>query len=139
MLRGPIDFVVIAFDGSNFDGSVLKELNAVVDAGIISIVALSVISKDKNGVFTQLDVENSKNESVVSFARKYNTTSDPLSTEDIDEVSDLLVNDSTAAVLVIEHLWAKPLKQALLNKKGYLVAEGRIHPEAAAELEKGGK
>jgi len=37
-------------------------------------------------------------------------------------------------VLIIEHLWAKPLKEALLKAGGKLVAEGRIHPEAEVEL-----
>ena len=58
--------------------------------------------------------------------------------EDIDEMGDLLENNTAAGLLVIEQLWAKPLKKALLDANGVLVAEGRIHPEAAQELDNGG-
>jgi hypothetical protein len=43
-------------------------------------------------------------------------------------------NGDVMAIDVIEHLWAKPLKQAILESGGQLVAEGRIHPEAEREL-----
>jgi hypothetical protein len=45
-----------------------------------------------------------------------------------------MANNTSGALLMIEHLWAIPLKQAIINANGTLVADGRIHPEAAAEL-----
>jgi len=52
-------------------------------------------------------------------------------------MADLLESNTSAGMLVIEQLWAKPLKKALIDAKGVLIAEGRIHPDAAAELDQG--
>jgi hypothetical protein len=35
---------------------------------------------------------------------------------------------------VIEHLWARGLKRAIKNAGGILIADGRIHPDAYAEM-----
>jgi hypothetical protein len=68
------------------------------------------------------------------------TSSENIDDEDISEMSELLENNTAAGLLVVEQLWAIPLKKALLDANGVLVAEGRIHPDAAAELNKeGGK
>ena len=55
--------------------------------------------------------------------------------EFIQKTIDLLVENEAAGLLVVEQLWAKPLKKALIEANGYLIAEGRIHPDAVAELE----
>lgn len=139
MIRGPIDYVVIGFDSSEFDGSVIKTLEDAVNKGIIAVIDLAVIAKDKEGVITQAEVANLGNEEMSVYLQKYKSAEEMLNDDDVKEIADLMDNNTMAAVLIIEHLWAKPLKQALIDKKGYLVAEGRIHPDAAAELEEGGK
>ncbi|MCU0667406.1 MAG: DUF6325 family protein [Patescibacteria group bacterium] len=134
-MRGPIDYIVVGFDGPKFDGSVLSALAESIDKGIVALVALSVVAKDDQGTVTVMDVSEFDDEFVVQFAQKYNVDSHLVTAEDKEEVADLLENDTAAALLVIEQLWAKPLKKAIINANGYLIAEGRIHPEAVAELE----
>ena len=134
-MRGQIDYIVVGFDGPKFDGSVLAALADAIDKGIISLIALSAIKKDEEGNVTVADVADFGDEFVVQFATKYNVTSDLVTEEDKEEVGDLLENNTAAGLLVIEQLWAKPLKKALIDANGFLIAEGRIHPEAAAELE----
>lgn len=136
-MRGPIDYIVVGFDGNNFDGSMLRELGAVIDQGIIDLVSLAVVSKDEAGNVTVLDIANLGDEYIVEFGEKYAANKTSVDADDIDEIGDLLVENSTAALLVIEQLWAKPLKAAIINANGFLVAEGRIHPEAAEALNEG--
>lgn len=138
-MRGPIDYIVVGFEGNKFDGSILDALGDAIDKGIIDLVALSLITKDKKGEVDEIDVAKIGDEYAVAFSEKYKPSSKHVSKEDIDEVADLLKNNTSAGLLVIEQLWAKPLKKALLDANGVLVAEGRIHPEAAEELNKGGK
>lgn len=134
-MRGPIDYIVVGFEGNNFDGSVLAALADAIDKEIIALVALSVIAKDAEGNVTTLDIAQSGDQFAVEFAQKYQPTGDLVTNDDIDEVADLLENNTAAGLLVVEQLWAKPLKKALIDANGVLVAEGRIHPEAAQELE----
>jgi hypothetical protein len=134
-MRGPIDYIIVGFEGNKFDGSILKALSDALDSGVVSLVALALITKDEKGEVATLDVANVGDAQIVEFTAKYKPTDDGIDKDDIDEVSDLLENNTSAGLLVLEQLWAKPLKKALIDANGVLVAEGRIHPEAAEQLD----
>jgi hypothetical protein len=138
-MLGPIDYIIVGFEGNKFNGSILKSLSDAIENGTIGLVALAFISKDAKGVVTKLDIANLGDEYAVEFSKKYKPSSEHIAEEDINEMSDLLENNTAAGLLVIEQLWAKPLKKALLDANGVLVAEGRIHPEAALELSNKGE
>lgn len=133
-MRGPIDFIVVGFEGNKFDGSILKALGEAVDNGVIGLISLMVISKDTKGNVKTLNIDDIGDDYIVEFAEKYKVTNEQISKDDVDEVADLLENNTSAGILIIEQLWAKPLKKALIDAGGVLVSEGRIHPDAAAEL-----
>ncbi len=134
-MKGPIDFFLIGFEGNKFEGKILKELEKVLEEKIINLVALSIISKDDEGNMTTLKVEDIDDEYFVEFVEKYPPNRDLIAKEDLTEISDLVEDNTTVALLVIEHTWAKPIKKAILDANGVLVADGRIHPEAANEIE----
>ncbi|AKB18238.1 hypothetical protein MSWHS_1375 [Methanosarcina sp. WWM596] len=52
--------------------------------------------------------------------------------EDILEVTDAIPEGTAAAILIIEHLWAKNLKQAIKDAGGVLVSQGMITPKLLA-------
>ena len=133
-MRGPIDFIIVSFTGNKFDGSIMQALSDAVGKGIVALVAMTVISKDAEGVVTKLNVADIGGDYQVDLSSQAPGDTDLIQQDDIDEVSDLLENNTAAGLLVIEHLWAKPLKQAILDANGVLVADGRIHPDAAMEL-----
>lgn len=133
-MHGPIDYIVVGFEGNKFDGSILKALGDAVDAGVIRLVALALVMKDESGQVKSMTVGESGDDYMVEFSEKYVTNTDEVGQDDIDEVAELLNPNTAAGLLVIEQLWAKPLKEALLNANGVLIAEGRIHPDAANEL-----
>lgn len=134
-MRGPIDYIIVGFEGNQFDGSVLAALADAIDSGVIALIDLAVVVKDANGAVTKLNIAEVGDSYAVEFVQKYHTTDQDVTDEDIDEIADLLENNSAAGMLVVEQLWAKPLKKALINANGVLLAEGRIHPDAALELE----
>lgn len=134
-MRGPIDYIIVGFEGNNFNGSILKALADASDNGTIAVLDLALIAKDENGVVTELDVTKIGDDYAVEFVTKYTKDASHISSEDVEEMADLLENNTAAGMVVIEQLWAKPLKQAIINANGVLVAEGRIHPDASAELE----
>ena len=45
-MRGPIDYILVGFEGNKFDGSIMGALTDALDKGVIGLVALSVITKD---------------------------------------------------------------------------------------------
>ena len=133
-MRGPIDYVIVGFEGNKFDGSILRAINDAIENKIIALVALAVIQKDKKETVKLLDITNLGDEYLVEFVEKNKASNKLVTQDDIDEMADLLQPNTSAGLLIIEQLWAKPLKQALLKANGVLIAEGRIHPDAAAEL-----
>jgi hypothetical protein len=133
-MRGPIDFIIVGFEGANFKGDILKALADAIENDTISLLALSVIRKDSGGNTQSLDIADLGDKYLVNFVEEYKVDDELVSQEDIDEVSSLVENNTAVGIMVIEHLWAKPLKKALLDANGALIADGRIHPDAAEEL-----
>lgn len=138
-MLGPIDYIIVGFEGNKFDGSIMKALGEAIDKGIIGLVDLALITKDSKGTVTKLNVADLGDQYVVDLVQKQKPAKSQIDKGDIDEMADLLENNTSAGLLVIEHLWAKPLKKAIIDANGVLIAEGRIHPDAVAELNKGGK
>ena len=134
-MRGPIDYVVVAFDGNKFDGSILAELEKQVEAGVIDVLDMALLMKDENGEVTLLSVENTEDEVITTFVSSNGISGDLIGDDDIDEIGELLDDNTSAGLLIVEQLWAKGLKQAIIDANGKLLIDGRIHDEALAELE----
>jgi hypothetical protein len=132
-MLGPIDYIIVGIKGNNFDGSVLEELKKAVDSGVIRLVDLLFVIKDKDGEVTMAEVTD-QDDDLKQVAEVLGHKDDmPLLTEsDTQKIAEKMENDTTAGILVIEQLWAKGLKKALLDKNAVLLAEGRIHPETVA-------
>lgn len=130
-MLGPIDYIAVGFEGNNFDGSILKALVDATESGAIRVVDLVLIIKDTDGTVAIAEIEDQEDD-LKDVSKLIGHTGDfPLLTEsDIELLGEKMENDTSAGVLVIEHLWAKNLKSALMNAGGILLDEGRIHPEA---------
>jgi hypothetical protein len=129
-MLGPIDYIVVGFKGNNFDGSVLKELSKAVDSGVVRVVDLVFVIKDADGSVTMAEVQDQHKE-LKEVAKMLGHMDDlPLFTEDdVKKIGAKMDNDTSAGILVIEQLWAKGLKKALLDKEAELLDEGRLHPD----------
>ena len=134
-MRGPIDYVIVGFEGNKFEGKILEALGDAIDSGVIALVGLAFVSKDDEGTVVKLGVSDLGDDYLVEMSEKYGVSDELVGDDDIDEIADLLNNNTSAGLLVVEHLWAKPLKKAIGDAGGVLIADGRVHPDAAAELE----
>lgn len=133
-MRGPIDYIIVEFKTNNFTGEILDELSKVVQDGTIAVLDIAMIAKDASGEVAALELSDIEDAGITTFAKDNSVESGLIGDDDIAEVAELMDDDSSVGLLVIEQLWAKGLKQAILNADGVLLAEGRIHPEAAEEI-----
>jgi hypothetical protein len=138
-MLGPIDYIIVGFEGNKFNGSILKALSEAIDKGIIGLVDLALIIKNEKGEVAAVNVADLGDAVAIDFVEKHKPAKKSIDQSDIDEMAGLLKNNTSAGLLIIEQLWAKPLKKAIIDTNGVLIAEGRIHPEAAEELSKEGK
>jgi len=129
-MLGPIDYIVVGFTGNNFNGSILSELTKAIKDGAIRVVDLIFIIKDEDGAFAIAEIEDQDEElrSIVEIF-ELDKGLQLLSEGDVEKIAAAMDNDTSAGVLVIEQLWAKGLKKALLDADAVLLDEGRIHPD----------
>jgi uncharacterized membrane protein len=129
-MLGPIDYIAVSFKGNNFDGSILEALASAVKNGIIRVVDFVFIIKDEDGNVLTAEIEDQEDD-LKELADTLSIEGDmPLLTDDdTRKLGEKMDNDTSAGLLVIEQVWAKDLKQALIDADATLIDEGRIHPE----------
>lgn len=124
---GPIEVLVVGFPGSEFNGDILPALEDVVGRDIVSIVDCVLITKDPDGGIEFLEIEDDgANADVRRLAGLVNEANGLLSDEDIEEFAAALDPGDSAAALVFEHTWAKPLRDAIVGSGGFLLANVRV-------------
>ena len=127
MPLGPIEVLVIAFPGSQFTGAILPELRRLIDNDTISIVDGVLAHTDASGDVTFVEIaEEGANEDAAALADLLDRVNGLISDEDVAELTRGLEPDSTAALLVFEHTWAKPLRDAIVDAGGILAANFRV-------------
>ncbi len=134
MALGPVEYLVIKFEGNRFTAEIAPALKDVVAKGIISIIDLLFVQKDMEGNLRAMELnEIDDDETAGLFDPLVDDITGLLSSEDIEELSESLENNSSAAILLFEHAWATRLRDALVNSGGRLVADGII-PREVVEL-----
>ena len=139
MALGPIEVLVIGFPGNRFNGAILPELEKLIDTDIINIIDGILVRKDENGdvTFTEF-VELGGDDEVALLAELLEESQGLISDDDIDELVSTLEPNSSAAILVFEHTWSKPFRDAVVASGGLLVTSfrvpGLVVDEVLAEL-----
>jgi hypothetical protein len=133
---GPVDYIVVEFPGSKFNGEIAPALDALVANGTIRVLDLIFLRKEENGDLDVIELSD-LDESEAGTLRQYETAlAMLLSEDDVVAVAEAIDPGTTAAVLIWENLWAVPFATAVRHSGGQLVAGGRIPIQAiAAALE----
>ncbi|MEI6237518.1 MAG: DUF6325 family protein [Candidatus Saccharibacteria bacterium] len=133
-MRGPIDFIIVEFDGNNFRGEIIQELEIAVRNKVIDVLDMAMVSKDSDGNVEAIELSNLDSDLIRVIKASKDSGTGLITDEDVAEVGDVLKNNCSAGLLIIEQLWAKGLKKAIIDTGGRLISEGRIHPDATKEL-----
>ena len=139
---GPIQIWTFAFDGSRFKGEILPELDRLKEAEVIRVIDLLVIRKDAAGRVATLTASDLDWEEATSFGAMIGgligmgfageegaeigemagalelADGHLFSKRTRDELIEVLPPNSTSAIALVEHLWAKPLKAAIVRAGG---------------------
>jgi uncharacterized membrane protein len=153
-MLGPIQLLVVGFEtNEKFKGDIRRELTALRTRGVIRVLDLLFVLKDENGdVFAMEDTDLAPGEDVevgrlisqmlgltegaaTPGGADTNALTDTgadygLTNEDILEVADQIEPGTSAGILLIEHVWAAGLKQAIREAGGHPLAQGFLTPEA---------
>ncbi len=136
MVLGPLEYLVVGFEKYRFTGKILVELRAAQEKGIIRVLDLCVIQKDKQGNVTERELSELSGEEATELSPLAGNLMGLLAEEDIQQLAADIPNDSAAGLLLFEHTWAIGLKEAIKNAGAVAVTGGFVPPEALEELEK---
>jgi uncharacterized membrane protein len=153
MAIGPVQLIVLGFNHPEFHGEIIEELERlresdtvrVIDAlavhkdadGEIEVQHLSNLSKDeaielgsKVGALIGLGIEGEEgiDEGAIAGAEAAADGVHMFSDEDAWDVIEEIPDDSAAALLLIEHHWAVPLRDAIARAGGFRISDGFISP-----------
>lgn len=123
---GPVDYLVVEFPGSNFNGEIMPELVDLVNRGVVRVLDLVLIKKQEDGSYEAFEFADIEEGVLGELRELERELADLLSEDDVAAVADALEPGSTAGLLIYENLWAAPFASAVRRSGGQLVASGRI-------------
>ena len=159
MAIGPVQLIVLGFDAPEFHGEIIAELEKlsesgsvkVIDAlavhkdaeGDIEVVHLSTLSKDEAielgtvvGALIGLGIEGEEG-MILGAEAGAEAGADGIqvfSDEEAWDVLEEIPNDSAAALVLLEHQWAIPLRDAIARAGGFRISDGFISPLDLVEV-----
>jgi hypothetical protein len=123
---GPVELIVLGFDGNGFNGQVAPALMDLVERGVIRVIDMAVVMKDADGAVAVLEAGEMDDSIASAFEVLIGSVPGLLSEADIIEIAEDLPPNSTEAVLLVEHVWATAFAQAVRASGGQLLMAERI-------------
>jgi uncharacterized protein DUF6325 len=130
MEHGPLEVLVFTFPGDVDPASVTPAIREVVEAGFVTVVDLVLLLRDASGELDLRDLEDDLSPELEWLKISPHTL---LNDEDIAVVAETLPDDQQAALLVIEHAWAKGAAERLDAAGAELALYARV-PAFEAEM-----
>ena len=155
---GPIQMTSLAFPGNQFKGEILPELEKLKKAGIVRIVDLLQVRKDELGNVMVTTASDLDWEEAVSFGSYVGAlagyaAAGPAGIEkgsmagaaeladghlfdqdDVFRVTQALPKNMSAVLVLFEHLWAKPMLDAVERAGGIELSNDWIRPEEVVSV-----
>jgi len=127
---GPVDWIVVEFPGSTFNGAIAPALRDLVDRDVVRVLDLLVLKKDSDGTLEAFELSDLDTSEIGELRGYESQLAMLLSEDDVTAVAAAIEPGSSAAVLVWENTWAAPFASAVRHSGGQLVASGRIPIQA---------
>ena len=126
---GPVEILVVGFPDNKFTGEIAPALADLVQAGLIRVIDLVFVAKDAEGDVVGIELSELDDSVTVAFRPHVEEPSGILADEDIEDLGADLPLNSSAAILVFEHVWATKFRDAVVDSGGILISSIRIPKE----------
>ncbi|MEU4689756.1 DUF6325 family protein [Actinoplanes sp. NPDC023714] len=139
---GPVQVLVVGFEQPAFSGEILAELTRLGRAGVVRLVDLLLVARAGDGTVATLDVPAGSDweprglvAALLHQPEGEDETGVDAAGASTWSLADAVPPGSTAAVALIEHLWAGPLTAAIRTAGGTPLEETWLAPDDLAALE----
>jgi uncharacterized membrane protein len=153
MAIGPVQLIVLGFEHPEFHGEIVAELERLKESDTVRVIDALAVHKDADGGIEVAHLSNLSKEEAVELGSKVGAliglgiegeegveagamagaeaAADGMqvfSDEQAWDVLDDIPNDSAAALILLEHHWAVPLRDAIDRAGGFRISDGFISP-----------
>ncbi len=159
MAIGPVQLLVLGFDHPDFHGEIIQELERLRESDAVRVIDALAVYKDSAGNVEVEHLSNLTPDEAIEFGSKVGALvglgiegeegmaagaeagaraaaagATPLPEEEAWDVVGEIPNDSAAALLLLEHHWAVPLRDAIARAGGFRIDDGFISPLDLVEV-----
>ena len=154
MAIGPVQLIVLGFNHPNFHGEVIAELERLRESDTVRVIDSLVVYKDAEGELEVEHLSNLTRDEAIELGSKIGALiglgiegeegmeagaiagAEEAAEEGINvfgnadewDVLEDIPNDSAAALILLEHHWAVPLRDAIARAGGFRLSDGFISP-----------
>ena len=159
MAIGPVQLIVLGFRNPDFHGEIIAELERLRESDTVRVIDSLAVYKDAEGEIEVEHLSNLTQEEAAELGSKVGAliglgiegeegfaagaeagaqaASEGVgvfSDEEAWDVLEEIPNDSAAALLLLEHHWAVPLRDAIARAGGFRINDGFISPLDLVEI-----
>ncbi len=160
MAIGPVQLIVLGFDHPDFHGEVIAELERLRESDTVRVIDSIAVYKDADGELEVEHLSNLTEQEAIELGSKIGAliglgvegeegveagailgaeeaAADGIQVfagaEEWDVLADIPSN-SAAALILLEHHWAIPLRDAIARAGGFRISDGFISPLDLVEI-----
>jgi uncharacterized membrane protein len=159
MAIGPVQLIVLGFNHPDFHGEIISELERLRETDTVRVIDSLAVYKDADGDIGVEHLSNLTTEEAVELGSKIGALIglgiegeegmeagaeagaeaaaagvSAFSEQDAWDVIEDIPNDSAAALILLEHHWAVPLRDAIARAGGFRISDGFISPLDLVEI-----
>jgi len=159
MAIGPVQLIVLGFKHPDFHGEIIAELERLKESDTVRVIDALAVHKDAAGEIEVAHLSNLSKDEAVELGSKVGAliglgiegeeglaagaeagaeaAENGVSVFSDDEAWDVLEeipNDSAAALILLEHHWAVPVRDAVVRAGGFRISDGFISPLDLVEI-----
>ncbi len=159
MAIGPVQLIVLGFNHPDFHGEIITELERLRESDSVRVIDSIVVYKDAEGDLEVEHLSNLSTDEAIELGSKIGALIGlgidgeegaeagaevgaeaaaegvrVFSEEEAWDVLEDIPNDSAAALVLLEHHWAVPLRNAIARAGGFRIGDGFISPLDLVEI-----
>jgi uncharacterized membrane protein len=159
MAIGPVQLITLGFTHPDFHGEIIAELERLKESDTVRVIDALAVYKDADGGIEVEHLSNLSTDEAIELGSKIGAliglgvegeegmeagaaagaeaAADGVhvfSDEDAWDVLEDIPNDSAAALILLEHHWAVPLRDAIARAGGMRLGDGFISPLDLIEI-----
>ena len=153
MAMGPVQILMIGYGAdAEFKGEALDELRRLREHDVVRVVDLLMVHKNEDGTIEKLEIADDRElgelgafagaligfgaagdegaeVGAIAGAEAAQEEGSLFDDAEVWYIADAIPAGMTAAIAVIEHRWAVPLRDAIARSGGVALADEWLHPE----------